>query len=156
MANFQLHALDAAQFQTWFALDDAALAAQGARRIVVDEAHAYPCRISLTDAEPGSQVLLLHYAHHAVRSAYRASGPIFVQYGARSAQTAPGDIPDYLQRRLISLRAYDNKGNLRCAEVAPGTEIAPLLQAWLEQTEIAYVQLHNARYGCYMCEARRV
>ncbi|WP_338844769.1 DUF1203 domain-containing protein [Massilia sp. W12] len=156
MSAFQLHALSAAHFAPLFALSDAELMAQQMRRIKVEEEHSYPCRVSLTDAPIGSEVLLLHYPHHACDSPYRASGPIFVMRGAQQAQLAPDTVPDCLSRRLLSLRAYDASGSMQCADVTAGTDFAGVLHAWLARVEIAYVQIHNARYGCFMCEARRL
>src|SRR5665811_2125397 len=43
---------------------DAELAAHGALRKIADGPH--PCRISLTDAAPGDEVILVNYEHHAV------------------------------------------------------------------------------------------
>ncbi|MBN8899687.1 MAG: DUF1203 domain-containing protein, partial [Rhodospirillales bacterium] len=61
---FRITGLPAAPFAPLFELSDAELAAQGAVRRIADG--AYPCRISLTDSQPGDELLLLNYEHHAV------------------------------------------------------------------------------------------
>jgi hypothetical protein len=67
--NFRIRGLLAGQFSDLFALPDAELAAQGAVRKIADG--PCPCRISLTDATPGDEVMLVNYEHHAVASPYR-------------------------------------------------------------------------------------
>ena len=49
--SFRIHGLPLAPFRPLFDLDDAALLARGARRMIADSPHAAPCRISLADAE---------------------------------------------------------------------------------------------------------
>ncbi|WP_331716764.1 DUF1203 domain-containing protein [Stenotrophomonas sp. MMGLT7] len=58
--------------------------------------------------------------------------------------------------RLISLRAYDADDLIVAAEVCPGEAVGPWLQACLDDPQVAYVHLHNARRGCYACRADRV
>ena len=155
MANFQLQALDAAPFEPLFELDDSELRARGIRRRVVDSFPGFPCRISLEDAMPGEDVLLLPFEHHAVDSPYRASGPIYVRRGVSRAEPAPGEVPDYVLRRLISLRAYDGEHMMLSGEVVPGGEVAAQLTRLFDDPRIEYVHLHNARPGCYSCLALR-
>ncbi|WJI16372.1 DUF1203 domain-containing protein [Pseudoxanthomonas winnipegensis] len=156
MSRFQLSGLDHRRFQPLFALDDAALAARGALRCRVDDAHGYPCRISLEDAALGEDVLLLPYAHQAVDSPYRSSGPIYVRARVTQAVLPPGEVPPYVSRRLISLRAYDRRDMMVDAQVHRGVDVAEALEAWFKSPAVAYAHLHNARQGCFSCLARRV
>jgi len=64
--NFRIRGLEAGQFSHLFALSEAELAAQGALRKIADG--SCPCRVSLTDATPGDEVILVNYEHHAVAS----------------------------------------------------------------------------------------
>ena len=64
--SFRIKGLPAETFQHLFALSDEELRARRALRRTVDEANAFPCRVSLTDAAPGEEVLLVNYEHHAV------------------------------------------------------------------------------------------
>ncbi len=154
--SFQLAGLDPRPFQALFALDDQALAAHGAVRCVADNAPGYPCRISLADAVPGEELLLLSYLHLPGASPYRSAGPIFVRRGATRAVLEPGEVPVYVSRRLISLRAYDHRDMMVDAEVHAGTEVAAALETLFSRDEVAYVHLHNARQGCFSCRADRV
>lgn len=156
MSRFQLSGLDHRAFQPFFAMDDAALAARGMRRCRVDDASGYPCRISLEDAPLGEDVLLLPYLHHAVDSPYRSSGPVYVRAKVTRAVLAPSDVPPYVSRRLISLRAYDHRAMMLRAEVHQGNEVAQALDDLFANQDVAYAHLHNARQGCFLCLASRV
>lgn len=154
-ASFQIKALPAEAFARWFTLDDAALRAAGAARVIADHQPGFPCRVSLADSEVGDELLLLPYEHHAVASPYRASGPIFVRRNASSANVAPGEIPEYVTRRLISVRAYDSAHWMVEALVSDGRELAPYIERLFRNPRIASLHLHNAKQGCYSCRVER-
>jgi hypothetical protein len=105
MSSFQIMALPEAAFVPLFALSETELSELHAHRVVATAKPGYPCRISLTDAEIGEELLLLPYLHQPSDSPYRASGPIFVRKGARQATIEPGEIPAYVATRLMSIRA---------------------------------------------------
>src|SRR5262249_41563556 len=105
---YRVRGLAADQFDPLFALSDEALAAQNITRVIVDAKPGAPCRISLDDAEPGEEVLLLSYLHQPAASAYHQQGPIFVRRGA-SAYDALSLAPA-MKRRPLSLRAFDDAG----------------------------------------------
>jgi hypothetical protein len=153
--TFQIVALDGAPFAPLFDLSDAELAARGIARRTCDERHAFPCRVSLVDAEPGEELLLLPFAHHDVATPYRSTGAIFVRRGAIQARLAPGEIPDQLARRLLSVRAYDRDGWMLEADVVPGAELAAKLERVFARAEVAYAHLHNAKPGCFAATALR-
>jgi hypothetical protein len=155
MPTFQIHALDAAAFSPLFDLDDAALAAMNIRRMTAASSFGYPCRVSLEDAQAGEELLLLPYQHQPAESPYRASGPIFVRRGATTRHLAPGEVPPYISRRVMSLRAYDAKHMMIDADVVEGAAVAARLQAMFDKPEVAYVHLHNAKPGCYSSLAMR-
>ena len=155
-AAFRVVALDAATFAPMFALSDEELQAHGARRTVADTKPGYPCRISLADAEMGERVLLLHHAHHAVDTPYRASGPIFVREIASTQAIAPGVIPAAIALRQLSVRAYDAHGWMHAAEVCKGAELDGVIARLFADARIAYLHVHNAKPGCYACRVERV
>lgn len=154
-ATFRIVALPAEPFAPLFDLDDAGLAARGARRMVVDDQPGYPCRVSLADAEIGETVVLLPFVHHDVDTPYRASGPIYVRRGAATAELAPGEIPAMLLHRQLSLRAYDRAGMMVRSEVLEGSELAAAIGRNFAEPEVAYLHVHNARPGCYNCRVER-
>jgi hypothetical protein len=126
-----------------------------AQRVVATANPGYPCRVSLTDAEIGEELLLLPYTHQPADSPYRASGPIFVRRAAREASIEAGVIPEYVARRLISVRAYDAEDSMTDAAVCPGAEVAPQILRLFDDPRVAYIHLHNANRGCFSCAVRR-
>jgi hypothetical protein len=77
--TFRIIGLPAEEFAHLFSLSDIDLAAQGGVRRTVDG--KYPCRVSLTDSQPGEELLLINYEHHPVASPYRMQFAIFVREG---------------------------------------------------------------------------
>jgi hypothetical protein len=152
---FRIRALRAEDFAHFFALDDDALHALGAARVVADSKPGYPCRVSLADADVGEELLLLPYEHHSVSSPYRAAGPIYVRRHAATADPAIGAIPDYVTRRLISVRAYDSAHWMINALVCEGTAVRAHIERLLTEPRIATLHLHNAKQGCYSCRVER-
>ena len=57
--GFRITGLPADTFEHWFAMDDTELARHDAVRRVADANPGFPCRISLTDAAIGEEVLLI-------------------------------------------------------------------------------------------------
>ena len=152
---FRITGLDPAHFAPLFSLSDAQLRARGIQRRRADAAFGYPCRVSLADALEGEELLLLPWRHHDVDSPYQASGPIYVRRDARAADLPPDHVPDYVRRRLISLRAYDAAALMVSAEVCEGAGVAARLADLFRDERVGYVHLHNARPGCYSCAAVR-
>jgi hypothetical protein len=155
MHSFRLQGLPADRFAPLFGLDDDTLDTMHARRVVATASPGFPCRVSLVDAEPGEELLLLPHSHQPAASPYQASGPVFVRRGAVQATLAPGEVPPYVTRRQISLRAYDAQHMMVAAEVVDGPAVAGQLERLFEDEAVAYVHLHNEKRGCYSCLALR-
>lgn len=155
MTDFRFVALPYEPFAPLFDLSDADLDARHARRERVNETPGVPCRVSLADAEIGETVLLLPFVHHDVTSPYRASGPIYVRRGARTALPAVGEIPLMFRHRLLSLRAYDSSATMINAAVANGTDLDATIGDLLANPAVSYLHVHNARPGCYNCRVER-
>jgi len=154
--TFRIHALRVEPFRPLFRMDGAELATIGAVRMTADAPNSAPCRVSLIDAVPGEALILLNHRHlDAPASPYRSKGPIFVREKAVAAMPAPGDVPDMLSRRLLSVRAYDAAAMMLDADVIEGQDLAARLTVALEDPAVEFVQIHTARRGCFMAEARR-
>ncbi len=156
MSSFQLKGLVPDQFSQLFSLSCAQLAALGILRMTADASPGFPCRISLEDAEPGDELLLLPYEHQAASSPYRASGPIYVRVGAQQRTCPPGEIPPYVSRRQISVRAYDAHHMMVGAEVCSGDTVAAEILRQFNAPQVSYIHLHNAKRGCFSCRVERV
>ncbi|MEP6763173.1 MAG: DUF1203 domain-containing protein [Gemmatimonadaceae bacterium] len=156
MQSFQLVGLPPNPFESYFNLTDSQLATVGARRVIAQKKPGYPCRISLVDAEPGEELLLLPYRHQAANSPYEASGPIYVRRGATQRIADVGEIPDYVLGRLISVRGYDELDMMIEADVCEGPKVEAEIERQLQNAEVRYIHLHNAKRGCYSCLVQRV
>jgi len=153
--NFKITGLPVVQFEALLRLDDDALRTHGAQRLVADVADAYPCRITLEDAAPGEEVLLLTHAHQRDPSPYAASGPIFIRKRATTTAVFLNQVPDQQRRRLLSVRAYDQRNWIIDAEVTPGSELGSSIERLFKSRAVTYLHVHNARYGCYACRVDR-
>ena len=154
--NFRIVGLPLAQFEPLFSLDDNELAEEGARRLIVDAKPGFPCRVSLQDAEIGERVILVQFVYHDVESPYRASGAIFVREAAKELELGQGEIPDVVTSRVMSVRAYSDKGMMVNAAVTPGKELKSQIEKVFGDAKISYLHLHNAGAGCYSCGVERV
>ena len=154
--TFRILPLPLAPFQPLFALDDEALFAIGARRMIADAPNSAPCRVSLTDAPVGEGLLLVNHSHltHPA-SPYRATGPIFVGETAVEADLEPGVVPDMVSRRLLSVRVYDTDWMMIDADVVEGADLHGRLTTWFADPGVEDIQIHTARRGCYLARAVR-
>ena len=156
MHSFQISGIDHRPFLHLFERSDAQLQALGALRHTATESPGIPCRVSLEDAQLGDEVLLLNFEHHTTASPYRSSGPIFVRCGVTQRRLAPGEVPPYVTRRLISVRAYSGDGMMLGAAVCEGPVVADEIQRRFDNARVAYLQLHNAKQGCFSCQVDRL
>ena len=152
--SFRITGLPAEPFTDLFSLSDAALASRLAMRVVADRAHGYPCRISLTDAEPGQPLILLNYEHQSADSPFRSRYAIYIREGEQQYDEVDL-VPDQLRRRLLSVRGFDGRGMLRDADVAQGTALEPLIERLFDDDNVAYLHIHMARPGCYAARVDR-
>ncbi|MFY8115287.1 MAG: DUF1203 domain-containing protein [Rhabdaerophilum sp.] len=148
-----IRGLDPAPFAHLFRLDDAALLAQGIRRVIVpeDPGIMFPCRVSLDYPEAGEEMLLLNYRHLDVPgSPYRAEGPVFIRRGVGTFE-AVDRLPPVIVQRPMAVRAYDAEGMMVEAEIAEKAELEALARDWLQRPGIAHVDVHSMRRGCFFC-----
>ena len=153
---FQIRGLEADAFSNLFSLDEQGLAAIGAQRIIADEADAYPCRVSLMRVAEGEELLLLNHIHQPTpTSPYRASGPIFVSR-ASEAGAYRNELAPILKDRLLSLRAYDADALIVDAEVGKNEQVLDLIERFFSNPQIAHIDAHFARRGCFAARIERV
>jgi hypothetical protein len=118
----------------------------GAVRVIADEPNSFPCRRCLRDAEAGEPMILLGYDPFLGSSPYAGRGPIYVH--ERDCAPFDGDgIPSQLTRRLLSVRAYDERHMLVDADVTDGAQLPEVAERLLDGA--AYLHVHNARPGCF-------
>ena len=153
--SFQITGLPLSQFSPWFTLSDEELAHHGVIRVTADESPGFPCRVSLQDAAVGEQLILLNYEHLPVATPYRSRHAIYVRQSATEAQLAIDEVPQQLRRRLLSLRAFDAQGMMQTADVVPGTAIENLIEQMFSHPAVAFLHVHNAKWGCYAARVDR-
>ena len=124
--SFRILGLDPKPFVHLYGLADAALAQEGVRRFVVDQPRL-PDRIEVRDAELGESLLLLNYVHQPADTPYHASHAIFVREGAMTPYDAVDEVPDSLRTRTLSLRVFDDGGDMVDAALVDGREIEPAI-----------------------------
>jgi hypothetical protein len=152
--SFRVAGLDSELFADLHDLSDAALAAKGVQRVRIDAKPAAPCRISLDDAEIGESVLLLNYDHLPVETPYRQQGPIFIRE-TKTRFDAVNVVPPALARRTLSLRGFDAGHMMIEADLTEGTEAAALIERFFANPNVAYIQAHYARRGCFAATIER-
>ena len=100
-------------------------------------------------------MLLLNYEHLPVASPYRSQHAIYVREHAREYRPQIDQIPEVLQLRLLSVRAFDPRGMMLNADVVEGARLAPMIDQFFEDARTAYIHLHNAKPGCYAARVDR-
>lgn len=153
--HFQISGLPLNRFAPLFAMSDQELARHDAVRVIADRSPGFPCRISLQDAEIGERLLLLNYEHLAVASPYRSRHAIYVREAASEAHLDLDEVPEQLRTRLLSVRAFDHRGIMKAAEVAPGTALERLITELFSAPDVSYLHIHNAKPGCYAARVDR-
>jgi hypothetical protein len=149
---FRILGLPANNFTHLFALSDRDLAAQGGVRRTADG--NYPCRVSLTDSQPGEELLLVNYERHAVDSPYRMRFAIFVREGDQTYDEV-NEIPEQLRKRTLAVRSFDANGMMVDNRLVDGQEIEPVIEKLLTPSKVAYLHVHFAAAGCYAARVER-
>lgn len=153
--TYRITGLAPEDFAPLFALDDAALAARGAKRVTASADRGFPCRISLEDAKAGESLILLHHTSHDVATPFRSSYAIYVREVAEAAASFEDSTPPVFEGRPLGLRAFDEEGMLRDAALALPGEADAKIRALFGNAEIAYIDAHNAAHGCFAARVER-
>jgi hypothetical protein len=153
--TFQIHALPKTAFEDLFGLTDAELKNRGMLRVIADSEPGYPCRVSLQDAKVGEELILMNYQNLDGNTPYAASHAIYVRKNATQAQMMPGQIPEVLSRRLLSVRGFNRQKLLVEADVTCGQDLAMKLKALFSNVDVDFVHVHNAKQGCFAAKVTR-
>jgi hypothetical protein len=150
--SFRISGLPAEQFAGLFNLSDEELQQRGAVRTIA--AGNLPCRVSLTDAQPGDELLLVNYEHHPVNSPYRMRFAIFVRQGEQQFD-AVDEVPMQLRRRMLAVRAFDDAGMMIGHELIDGEHAEQAIERLFSAPATAYLHVHYASPGCYAARVDR-
>jgi hypothetical protein len=152
--TYRIEGLKPEAFASLFSMTEGELAERNARRVTAGGEGGYPCRVSLEEAAPGDELVLLNFVSHDVPTPFRTSYAIYVRKDAAPARYT-GEMPPMLDRRTLSLRAFDRDAMLRAARLAePGTADEAVRELF-EQGDIATIHAHNAAYGCFLARIER-
>jgi uncharacterized protein DUF1203 len=150
--SFRITGLPAEEFAPLFSLSDEELAARGAvRRVATLNS---PCRISLTDATPGDELILTNYEHHPVDSPYRMRFAIFVRKGEEQFD-AIDKVPEQLRTRMLAVRSFDDAAMMVERELVDGRALEAAIERLLADPRAAYLHIHFAAPGCYAARVDR-
>ena len=152
--SFRVRGLSPDPFRRYFEMPDAELLSIGAVRVTADDA-GLPCRVSLKHAPVGDELLLLNYEHQGANTPYRASHAIYVARSSNETFDAVDVVPEVIESRLVSVRAFDARHMMVDAEVVEGAHAAALFDRLLSNGSVSYLQVHNARRGCYSARVER-
>lgn len=153
--TYQITGLAPSQFAHLIGLTDEELARHGAARMTADGRPSFPCRIQLDDAKAGETLLLVNHVSHEGNNPYRASHAIFVSESASEPAFYQDEIPPALDRRILSLRAFDASGMMIDAALAQPGEADVAIRRLLASDSVDHVDAHNATRGCFAARIER-
>ena len=151
---YRIEGLAPDTFESLFGMTDGELASRNAVRMTADSPTGYPCRVSLQDAAPGEELILLNHVSHDVSTPFRTAYAIYVRKGAEPASFTD-EAPDYLDRRTLSLRGFDAAGMLKNGILAMPGEADARIRALFESDDIATIHAHNTAYDCFLTQIER-
>jgi hypothetical protein len=116
-----------------------------------------PCRSCLRDFEIGvdRRILFTHDAFAGIEER-PLPGPVFIHENACTRHPEEDGFPADLEKHPLTLFGYARGRKLVTeAEAAPGAA-ARVLETLLARPEVDYVQVHDARAGCFDLRVERV
>ncbi|MGC1446146.1 MAG: DUF1203 domain-containing protein [Xanthobacteraceae bacterium] len=149
--HFRIQGLPAEQFAPLFALSDQQLAERGAVRRIADGPR--PCRVSLTDAKAGDELILVNYEHHAV-APYRMRFAIYVRRDEKTFD-AVDSVPEQLRKRTLAVRGFDADAMMTGWELTEGAQLEGVIEKLFADLRTAYLHAHFAAPGCYAARIER-
>jgi hypothetical protein len=154
--SFRVIGLEPTQFRHYFEMSDAELREAGARRVFA-ESPTLPCRVSMQHAQTGEELVLVNYEHLPANSPYRARHAIYVRKAADKAFDAVDTIPEVmaLPARVLAARGFDTEHMLIDADIVKAGEAAGVFERMLANPRVRYLQVHNAKHGCYSGRVER-
>jgi hypothetical protein len=154
--SFRITGLPSEQFAPLFDLSDEELASRGAVRQVADGRNpGYPCRVSLTDSEPGDELLLINYEHHTVASSpYRMRFAVYVRKGELTYDSID-QVPEQLRIRMLAVRSFNADAMMLGWELVDGQNLEAAIERLFGNSSAAYLHIHFAAPGCYAAQVTR-
>lgn len=146
--TYQINGLSPDQLENWER-------APGTVRVTATGKPGFPCRVTLEDAEPGEELLLFHHVSHDVQSPYRSSYAIYARAGAKTAARYTDEVPPIFVGRPLGMRAFGADAMLKTACLSMPGDADKTIRQLFERDDIAYIDVHNAAYGCFAGRVER-
>lgn len=153
--TYRITGLDLAPFSELFALSDEELAQRQMVRKTATAKPGFPCRVSLEDAEPGEELILLNYESHSAQTPYRSAYAIYVRESAVEPAEYTNEIPPVMTGRPLALRLFDKDGMLVGADLVLDGGADSAIRRAFEREDVAYIDAHNAAHGCFAARVER-
>jgi len=153
--KYKISGLKAEPFAHLYGQSDSYLKKHNAIRQTVECFPGYPDRISLCDIPVGETALLINHIYQPADTPYFGTHAIYIWEGCTRQGIYINELPDVLLSRTLSLRAYDGKHFLREADIVEGSFAEDFIGHFFADPQISYIQIHNAKRGCYSCCAER-
>jgi hypothetical protein len=115
-----------------------------------------PLRCCLRFARPGESIALISFAPFTEASVWREVGPVYVH--AESCEGyAERWLPDALRRGPALLRTYHADGSMNYEHntLAGEEDLEPLLDALLDEPDVATVHVRTVRPQCFLYAVTR-
>lgn len=152
---YRIEGLDPTPYAPLFALSDAELSEQGARRVTADGRPVFPCRATLEDAGEGETLILVNHVSHDVAGPFRSSFAIFVRESAERPAVFHDALPPVFATRTLTLRAIAGDGMVVHAELVPGADADAAIRRLFGNPDIAQIHAHYAAPGCFAAKIVR-
>lgn len=152
--TYTISGLDPSPFAYLTGMSDSELAAHGAVRMIADASPGFPCRVTLDDAQPGEALLLVNHVSQD-GGPYHASHAIFISEGVGQAVRYVDRVPPALDRRILSVRAFDAPGMMIDAALAQPGEADATFRRMLANPTVDHLDAHNATRGCFAARVER-
>lgn len=153
--NYRISGLKAEPFTHLYGQSESYLKKHNAIRQTVECYPGYPDRISLCDIPVGETALLINHIYQPADSPYFGTYAIYIREGCTRQGIYLNELPEVMRNRTLSLRAYDEKHFLQLADIVEGKGAEDLIAQFFNDPQVSYIQIHNAKRGCYSCCAER-
>jgi len=153
--NYKISGLKAEPFAHLFGQSESYLNKHNAIRQTVACYPGYPDRISLCDIPVGETALLINHIYQPAATPYFGTHAIYIREGCTRQGIYLNELPEVMQGRILSLRAFDDKHFLIEADIVEGKSAESLIAQFFNDPQVSYIQIHNAKRGCYSCFAER-
>lgn len=153
--TFRITGIDPAPWWHLTQLSDDELPAHNARRMIANSKPGFPCRMTLEDAEPGESLLLVGHRIERPGSPYQFEYAIFLREQADAAAIYDDRVPPVIETRRVAMRGFDESGLVAQVELAEPGDGEQVIRAMLEDSTIAYIDVHNVIAGCFAARVER-